>query len=95
MFRLHSCASCVRPLFGAHPKFGLITFVHLHIFVAGVHLSSLPHHVSQATNFYTRVVLLVPPGVGLRIKSVSAGFTSAPKIWDTWLFLVMFNYICH
>ena len=30
-FHLSSCASCVKPLFGAHPKMGAVTFDYLHM----------------------------------------------------------------
>ena len=82
-FRLHWCASGVRPLFGAHLTMGATIFVSLYIFVAGVQLSSLPRHVSQTTNFQTRVVPLLPSGVVGRNISVSS---CSP------LFLIIFDY---
>ena len=44
-FRLHSCASGVRLLFGPHPKMGAVTFGCLHIAVSSLQLTvftSLP-----------------------------------------------------
>ena len=86
-----SCVSGVRPLFGAHPKIEAVFFVSLYVFVTGVQLSSLPRHVSQQTNFQTRVVHLLPPGIRVRIISVSSSYTPAQKIKDLRIFLVIFN----
>ena len=56
---------------------------------------SLPRPVSQPTNFQTRVVLLLLPGVGGKNISVSGGSTPAQKIWVPRFFLVIINYCSH
>ena len=56
-FRLHSCASGVRPLFGAQSKMGATTFDYLR--PGKCSLLSLPRHASLLTNFQTQVVLFL------------------------------------
>ena len=61
-FRLHRFVSHLRFLFGAHPKMGAAIFAYLHIVLACV-----PSRLYLVTsNFQTRVIRLLSPGVERR-----------------------------
>ena len=94
-FRLHSCVSSVKTQFGAHSKLATVIFVSLYIFVAGVQLLFLPCHVSESTNLQTRVIPLLPPGVGGRTYPLSVVPILCRSFWTSCFFLVIFNYRIH
>ena len=61
---------------------GAVIFVCFYIFVAGVQFLSLPRRFSQPSDFQTRVLLLLPPGIGGSNISVSGDSKQAQKMWD-------------
>ena len=85
-FRLYCSASRGRQLFRAHLKRGLqpsAIFILLHPVFNWL---SLPCPVSQPINFQTRVVPLLPLGVGVRNICVFGGSLPAQIIWDLQFF---------
>ena len=77
------------------PKRGFVIFVSLYISLAGVQLSSLPRHFSQSTKFQSRVVPLLPLGVGGRTCPFLVVQRLCKRFVTSGFLLVIFNHCSH